>query len=678
MKRCWVWVLASCAMLTGCLMVPLLLLGAAPHPTVAAGEPETVTFEATRVVTEGVATMQRLDARMNSRRFGHAATLLPDGRVLITGGQLWMEELSSAEIFDPATESFSPLPTEMAYARVRHEAILMPNGKVLIVGGVVSQTPVPAELYDPATGAFTLTGTPAHAYSYWTTVLPSGEILVIGEASPERYDPATGLFSPVGTPLPHSNSVPVLLADGKVLLTGGRDGSTYVKQADIFDPLTGEIEPVYDMIGARFRHAATLLPDGKVLIVGGDDHNVFTNTLELYDPQTRRFTPAGTLTYARSGNAIRVSERKVLILGDTNAALEPTELYDIATGQLMLSYGSVNAWGAATTLLRDGQILISGGGAPRGPLSYDSAILTRATHANTLTGSLTLPSGWQNSQTISVTVRGEGGPLPVEAALLTNEEAPTWESWIPIADGVPTTVSWNVGGDGTEKPLHLYVRDVDGQVMRAVTGYVNVDTLPPTSTVRALAPISPGRFIVSWEGVDAGSGIDAFYVEMSEEGGPWRPLTLWTTETGAVLEGTHLHHYAFRVRARDVQGRTEDWPATPDAETQVDALAPEGMVEIVSVGPRTAELVIDAPDQPAGTTQMRVERSPLFAHTPWGAYSTTKTLDFGGPSDEQFLVYAQFRDAVGNTTPILCFSYGGAVCPALPHELFLPLAIRAP
>src|SRR4029077_10660015 len=88
---------------------------------------------------------------LNIPRFLHTATLLPNGKVLVAGGDSGSGELSSAELYDSASGMWTPtgsLNTE----RSSHTATLLPNGKVLVAGGFGTSRPVlrEAELYDPA------------------------------------------------------------------------------------------------------------------------------------------------------------------------------------------------------------------------------------------------------------------------------------------------------------------------------------------------------------------------------------------------------------------------------------------------------------------------------------------------------------------------------------------------
>src|SRR5262249_53071696 len=118
-------------------------------------------------------------------RRDHTATLLPSGKVLVTGGQGDLGILSSSELYNPATGTWASTGS-LAVARFQHAATLLPSGKVLVAGGQNGTGFFSsAELYDPAgnggAGAWTATASLAIARDLHTaTLLPSGKVLVAG------------------------------------------------------------------------------------------------------------------------------------------------------------------------------------------------------------------------------------------------------------------------------------------------------------------------------------------------------------------------------------------------------------------------------------------------------------------------------------------------------------------
>lgn len=288
---------------------------------------------------------------LNQPRQYHSATLLNNGQVLVAGGLSFSApsgERASAELYDPVTGSWG-LTGMMNLARYYHTATLLNDGKVLVVGGQgVSALLASAELYDPTTGVWTLTGSLSQARQYHTaTLLPDGKVLVVGGyipgispvslSSAELYDPLTGLWTPVG-PLNNARNghTATLLDDGHVLVVGGYSGLN----AELYDPVTG----IWTPTGAMSRlagggHTATPLSNGKVLIVGGCCIGLSGTGFavsELYDPTTGLWASTGALNMGRRLHiATLLSNGQVLVAGGYNndsGTLASSELYDPATG----------------------------------------------------------------------------------------------------------------------------------------------------------------------------------------------------------------------------------------------------------------------------------------------------------------------------------------------------------
>jgi len=175
------------------------------------------------------------------------------------------------------------------------------------VGGVASdgsfKNLTRAEIYDPATGVFTQTGSMAMGREDDTaTLLADGRVLVAGgdggtKGKPpvndaEVYDPATGAFQATGSMLsPRGSYSATLLDSGKVLLAGGFDGeSRSLSSAEIYDPGTGTWSLTGSLISAQYLQTATLLSDGRVLLAGGN--GTPGAPAQIYDPVTGKFGPA--------------------------------------------------------------------------------------------------------------------------------------------------------------------------------------------------------------------------------------------------------------------------------------------------------------------------------------------------------------------------------------------------
>ncbi len=187
----------------------------------------------------------------------HTATLLADGRVLIVGGAAaaWTstDGTASAEVYDPKTGKFSPTGS-MADGRAWHTATLLGDGRVLVTGSSNDQKL--AEIYDPKTGRFSATGSMADGRIYHTaTLLSDGRVLVAGGggdyankgflASAELYDPKTGTFVPTGSMTDaRTYHTAALLVDGRILVTGGYGHLAPLASAEIYDPKSGTFSQV--------------------------------------------------------------------------------------------------------------------------------------------------------------------------------------------------------------------------------------------------------------------------------------------------------------------------------------------------------------------------------------------------------------------------------------------------
>lgn len=317
--------------------------------------------------------------QMNSGRAAHAATLLDDGRVLITGGfQTGGGSLSSAEVFVPSTGKLETL-DGLSAARASHTATKLPDGRILVAGGYNGDYLQSTEIFDPRSARFTQGSNMSMPRSEHTaTVLSDGRVLIVGGvgtgwtflADAEIYDPATGIFTKVGSmSTPRESHTANLLRDGRVLITGGhkdrRAAMTIFAGAETFDPAKGVFEPVENMTVKRHKHAAVLLTDGRVLVAGGSDgrdsRGAYTS-LEIFEPRSGEFKLVGQMRRARyklNGAIALLPNGKVLIAGGSDGA----EIFDPTTGATTETRGAFGSHRlfATATVLNDGRVLIVGG-----------------------------------------------------------------------------------------------------------------------------------------------------------------------------------------------------------------------------------------------------------------------------------------------------------------------------
>jgi hypothetical protein len=278
-----------------------------------------------------------LTGKLNTGRANFTATLLDNGKVLIAGGDayIWMPTgtqhfcFSSAELYDPSTGKFTPTGSmhsaHCSYLTPGFTATLLNNGQVLIAGGADTSGLVPAaELYDPSTGTFGLTGslhTPR--FGHTATLLPNGEVLIAGGtsgnylASAELYNPAAGTFTVTGS-MKTSRELftATLLDNGEVLAAGGQNSNLafpFLSSAELYNPSTGKWTSTGSLNAGRYNHTATLLNNGQVLIVGGGVHLAST---ELYNPATGEFSLAANLNTGRTDHsAVLLGNGDAMVVG---------------------------------------------------------------------------------------------------------------------------------------------------------------------------------------------------------------------------------------------------------------------------------------------------------------------------------------------------------------------------
>lgn len=249
-----------------------------------------------------------------SQVFCAAQTMLPDGRVLVTGGHNGADTgIKKTVIFDPATDKWTPLPRAALDVDEYPSTFLLPNGKLFVANGIDGKS----RTLDLQTQTWTTYG--ADPAPTGTAVMyRPGKVLTTGGGT-NNADPVQSTAATIDLNQKHPTwqrtttmIYPrykhnlVVLPDGKVLAVGGSTiyslvSTTGVLPAEIWDPDARTWNRLASAHDLRMYHAtALLLPDGRVLVAGGGRLNPAVDylTAEIYSPPYLFRGPRPTITDA--------------------------------------------------------------------------------------------------------------------------------------------------------------------------------------------------------------------------------------------------------------------------------------------------------------------------------------------------------------------------------------------
>jgi Kelch motif/Galactose oxidase, central domain len=230
-------------------------------------------------------------------------TASPGGTGVLVDGKV----LASAELYDPASNRWTPV-RPLGAARAAHGASLLQDNRVLVMGGVdvapmqsSVQPPLQSsEIYDPATEAWSPAPNMLFRRVYpKSTVLPNGQVLVTGDdrtgaAPAELFDPVASRWVRVPNMGPYRPGlVAASLPNGNVLVAGGQ-GDT---PAHLYDWRSNAWHDTGSLKFTPDGPTGTTLKNGQVLIAGGFGPTGAYADVELYDPSGRPATtviPRGT------------------------------------------------------------------------------------------------------------------------------------------------------------------------------------------------------------------------------------------------------------------------------------------------------------------------------------------------------------------------------------------------
>nr|WP_295901924.1 kelch repeat-containing protein [uncultured Bdellovibrio sp.] len=314
------------------------------------------------------------------------STTLPNGKVLVVGGQDDANILGTTILYDPNSDSWSAGPS-LSHPRSGHVAVLLPNGKVLVIGGTGdfggSLLIGEAEVYDPSTNTWSSGGTMPVPCYYPSATIISGKVVVIGGLATPNYSQAVQIYDIASNTWTSGTSATVgrlghiaAPIGGKILVAGGSNTGGFLNSTEIYDVAANTWQPGPAMSMARSSAGVATLPDGKILVIGGQVTSILaTSSSEIYDPVANSWSKASRfLNTARGGFTTFTLSDRILVLGgaDPVKSVMTVESYGQETSPSSqwqapdILKGRTNH---TSTLLKDGRVLVAGGGDGARPLS---------------------------------------------------------------------------------------------------------------------------------------------------------------------------------------------------------------------------------------------------------------------------------------------------------------------
>ncbi|HBL18841.1 MAG TPA: hypothetical protein DD417_19290, partial [Elusimicrobia bacterium] len=319
----------------------------------------------------------------------HTSTILPNGNVLVAGGEGADDVLSDAVLYS-AAESLWSTTGALRQRRSHHTATLLPNGTVLVTGGFISAASTGstrrAELYFPETGTWVDTGQMVSSRAYHTaTLLADGNVLVTGGYTNQNYIQTAEIYFSTAHQwvqvgdlnIARDRHTASLLRNGRVLITGGFNAVDGVlNDAEIFNPATSSFDNTTpnNLNVGRHSHTAVTLADGRVLVAGGTDGFWEVGNAEIFDSVTNAWTPTDPTGFGPGKDMLKprlnaaaqlLPDNKVLYVGGYDALMGPIDVvegFDVAFTTWQVQ-GQLTPGRADNTsvLLQNGYVMSIGG-----------------------------------------------------------------------------------------------------------------------------------------------------------------------------------------------------------------------------------------------------------------------------------------------------------------------------
>lgn len=297
-----------------------------------------------------VNTWTRTSSGLTARR-AHTATLLENGKVLVVGGFPTFPSgtgaaTTSVQIYDPNGDSWSNV-KELSAGRGGHGSVWLSNDRVMVAGGMSGNTGASVRLtavetYNPATNSWSSMGTNLATGRRFPTMMQvaDGTVVIAGgdtsssppTATVDRYSGTSRLSNTNSMLAGRSGHSAILLKSGKILVTNGAVAGNSSAFGEVFTP-PNTWTKTGDMVAARTNAGAVLLDDDKVLVIGGGSGTVALSSGEVYDPDSNGWTTfdAALKTARRGLKAVKLQDGRVLVAGgedDAGVPLDSVEILD--------------------------------------------------------------------------------------------------------------------------------------------------------------------------------------------------------------------------------------------------------------------------------------------------------------------------------------------------------------
>jgi N-acetylneuraminic acid mutarotase len=253
-------------------------------------------------------------APMPTAKSEHAAASLPDGRVLVCGGNYLNSSLgdydttAEAHIHNPVTNTWAAV-ASMPASKQSAAAASLSDGRVLVCGGqdINGQATSEAHIYSPTANTWTAVASmPVANAAHKAASLPDGRVLICGGLNASGsmsaayiYNPTANTWTAVASmPTSRYHHAAAALADGRVLVCGGRsvvvpNPAVRLASAHVYNPATDTWAAVASLPKVTVNHAAASLPDGRALVCGGFTGSSAQQSVEayVYTPAADAWTP---------------------------------------------------------------------------------------------------------------------------------------------------------------------------------------------------------------------------------------------------------------------------------------------------------------------------------------------------------------------------------------------------